>query len=98
MDADLVNARNLAQFLWSVAKLGNPEACDGEVLTHPEKGLREIGPLRFGNGAREKGGASLPEEVPSQVCGFCGFYRTMWCIPSVAGFLPSRVVGLKVVL
>ena len=72
MDADLVNARNLAQLLWSVAKLGNPEACDGQVLTHPERGLREIGPLRFSSGSREKGGASLRAEAPSAVRGACG--------------------------
>eukprot|EP00752_Nemacystus_decipiens_P014988 g13345.t2 len=69
VDADLVNARNLAQLLWSVAKLGNPEACDREVLTHPEKdkGLREIGPLRFGSGTpREEGGSPLPAECPRQ--------------------------------
>lgn len=70
----MVNARNLAQLLWSVAKLGSPEAADAEVLTHPEKGLREIGPLRFGSGAREKGGSALPPESPSQVCVFCPLF------------------------
>lgn len=76
MDADLVNARNLAQLLWSVAKLGNPEACDGEVLNHPEQGLREIGPLRFGSGDPEKEDSPLPAEPPKQVC-VCVFFGTV---------------------
>lgn len=103
MDADLVNARNLAQLLWSVAKLGNPETWDGEVLTHPEKGLREIGPLRFGGGTREKEGSALPAEPPSQVrlcvC-VCvqGLRRgvastTRWLMSAVPGFCIVVVFG-----
>lgn len=81
MDADLVNARNLAQLLWSLAKLGNPTEAlslsvggDGDgrreeaaqLLQHPEKGLPDIGPLRFGRGVGgEEEAAAMASGVPS---------------------------------
>lgn len=57
--SDMVNARNLAQLLWSLAKLGNPKVSVGQVRRHPEAGLPEIGPLKFG----ASGAVDTPEQV-----------------------------------
>lgn len=67
VDSDMVNARNLAQILWSLAKLGNPEPSAEKIRGHPEKGLREIGPLKFGTADRGTGSPPLVVETPVQV-------------------------------
>lgn len=69
VESDMVNARNLAQLLWSLAKLGNPKASAGQLLSHPEEGLREIGPLRFGSRGAETVQAAKGLETPQRkVC------------------------------
>eukprot|EP00904_Undaria_pinnatifida_P008125 jgi/Undpi1/4442/HiC_scaffold_17.g07796.m1 len=66
VDSDMVNARNLAQMLWSVAKLGNPEPSAEKLRRHPEQGLREIGPLKFGTTDRGNGTPPPVVEAPAQ--------------------------------
>ena len=67
VDSDMVNARNLAQTLWSLAKLGNPEPSAEKLRRHPEQGLREIGPLKFGTTDRGNGTPPPVVETPAQV-------------------------------
>lgn len=64
--SDMVNARNLTQLLWSLGKLGDPERATGEIRRHPDtvKGLREIGPLRFGSRRRGQESEVETAEVP----------------------------------
>lgn len=49
-----VNARNLAQLLWSLGKLGNPWVPSGYAWSHAEERRWETSPERFGEDRKTK--------------------------------------------
>ncbi|CAM9419058.1 unnamed protein product [Ascophyllum nodosum] len=50
----VVNARNLAQLLWSLAKIGNPETRYGDLWRHTDKALQGKGSSKPGTGRSDK--------------------------------------------
>ena len=68
----VVNARNLAQLLWSLAKIGNPETRYGDLWRHTDKALQGKGSSKPGTGRSDK----------NKVCRFEGVSargESVWC-------------------
>lgn len=78
VSSGMMNARNLAQLLWSLGKLRNPTVTVGLIKKHPDDRteLRSIGPLKLGlsstpqeeGGGESRGGAEeLDGSLTAQV-------------------------------